>query len=245
MAAAVRHPGDGSRHLCRPKPGLLSLVDAVDLRLRLRPGTDFRPADSRRGCDPAVVHLSARQYVGSERQCVRQLLRPEYLDRSEHRTGRGRSGNLRPRLEVLWPPARKVRELGHRPVIGSMRPGQNSTRRIMEGIMRRGLVAALVASAALLAVPALAQEYHYVKVADIYLPTAPGHGDIVTYDPTNGMVYVSLVDHGFAVVDTRTSKVVHYFKDIQAPNGNDYDANYVYVAEAEGLPQGMSGGAGV
>jgi len=107
--------------------------------------------------------------------------------------------------------------------------------------MRRGLVGALVASAALLAVPALAQEYHYVKVADIYLPTAPGHGDIVTYDPTNGMVYVSLVDHGFAVVDTRTSKVAHYFKDVQAPNGNDYDANYVYVAAAEGLPQGMSG----
>ncbi len=107
--------------------------------------------------------------------------------------------------------------------------------------MRRGLVGALVASAALLAVPALAQEYHYVKVADIYLPTAPGHGDIVTYDPTNGMVYVSLVDHGFAVVDTRTSKVAHSFKDVQAPNGNDYDANYVYVAAAEGLPQGMSG----
>ena len=110
--------------------------------------------------------------------------------------------------------------------------------------MRRGLVGALVASAAMVAVPALAQEYHYVKVAEIYLPSAPGHGDITTFDPTNGMIYVSLVDHGFAVVDSRTSKVVHYFKDVQAPNGNDYDANYVYVAAAEGLPQGMSGATG-
>lgn len=107
--------------------------------------------------------------------------------------------------------------------------------------MRRGLVGALVASAALFAVPALAQEYHYVKVADIYLPTKPGHGDIVTYDPTNGMVYVSLVDDGLAIVDTRTSKVVKTIKDIPDPNGNAFDDNYVYVAAAEGLPQGMSG----
>ena len=107
--------------------------------------------------------------------------------------------------------------------------------------MRRGLVGALVASAALVAVPAVAQEYHYVKVADIYLPTPRGHGDIVTFDPTNGMVYVSLKDDGMSVIDTRTSKIVKTFKDIPDPNGNDYDANYVYVAAAEGLPQGMSG----
>ncbi|MDE2228785.1 MAG: OmpA family protein [Alphaproteobacteria bacterium] len=107
--------------------------------------------------------------------------------------------------------------------------------------MRRGLVVALVASAALLAVPALAAEYHYVKVADIYLPTPRGHGDIVSYDPTNGMVYVSLKDDGLAVVDTRTQKVVHTIKDIPDPNANAFDANYVYVASAEGLPQGQSG----
>lgn len=109
--------------------------------------------------------------------------------------------------------------------------------------MRKGLVAALAVSAALFAVPALAQaqEYHYVKVADIYLPTKPGHGDITTYDPTNGMVYVSMVDDGLAVIDTRTQRVAHVFKDIPDPNGNDYDENYVYVAAAEGLPQGMSG----
>ena len=109
--------------------------------------------------------------------------------------------------------------------------------------MRRGLVAALAASTALFAVPALAQEYHYVKVAEIYLPTEPGHGDITTYDPTNGMVYVSLVGDGLAVVDTHTNTVAHVIKDIPAPNGNAYDDNYVYVAAAEGLPQGMNGGA--
>ena len=109
--------------------------------------------------------------------------------------------------------------------------------------MRRGLVGALVASAALIAVPALAQEYHYVKVAEIYLPTSPGHGDITTFDPTNGMLYVSLVGDGLAVVDTRTNTVAHVIRDVPDPNGNDYDANYVYVAAAEGLPQGMSGGA--
>ncbi len=108
--------------------------------------------------------------------------------------------------------------------------------------MRNGLIAAVAVSAALLAVPAMAQEYHYVKVADIYLPTARGHGDIVTYDPTNGMVYVSLVGDGLAVVDTRTNSVFKTIKDIPAPNGNAYDDNYVYVAAAEGLPQGMSGG---
>jgi outer membrane protein OmpA-like peptidoglycan-associated protein len=107
--------------------------------------------------------------------------------------------------------------------------------------MRRGLVGALVASAALLAVPALAQEYHYVKVAEIHLPTPNGHGDIVTFDPTNQMVYVSMKDDGMAVVDSRTQKLVHVFKDIPDPNANYFDDNYVYVDAAEGLPQGMSG----
>lgn len=107
--------------------------------------------------------------------------------------------------------------------------------------MRKGLVGALVASAALIAVPALAQEYHYVKVAEIHLATPNGHGDIVTYDPTNQMVYVSLKDDGLAVVDSRTQKVVKTIKDIPDPNANYFDDNYVYVAAAEGLPQGMSG----
>lgn len=108
--------------------------------------------------------------------------------------------------------------------------------------MRRGLVGALAASTALVAAPALAQQYHYVKVADIALPCPVGHGDIVTYDPTNQMVYVSMKDDGLAVIDTRTQKIVHVFKDIPDPNANSFDANYVYVDSAEGLPQGQNGG---
>jgi hypothetical protein len=101
--------------------------------------------------------------------------------------------------------------------------------------MRRGLlVAALLASTSLVAAPALANGYHFQRVATIPLPTKPGHGDIVTYDPMNGMVYVSLVDDGLAVVDTRTNKVVHDIKNIPSPNGNTADANYVYVAAADG-----------
>ena len=107
--------------------------------------------------------------------------------------------------------------------------------------MRKGLVGALVASAALIAVPALAQEYHYVKVAEIHLPTPRGHGDIVTFDPTNQMVYVALKDDGMSVIDSRTQKIVKTVKDIPNPNGVYFDDNYVYIAAAEGLPQGMSG----
>jgi outer membrane protein OmpA-like peptidoglycan-associated protein len=107
--------------------------------------------------------------------------------------------------------------------------------------MRRGLVGALVASAALIAVPALAQEYHYVKVAEIYLPCAPGHGDWVSYDPSNEMVYVSMKDDGMAVIDTRTNSVAHVIKPIEEPNVMAFDSNYIYETAAEGLPQGMSG----
>jgi sugar lactone lactonase YvrE len=112
----------------------------------------------------------------------------------------------------------------------------------MEGIMRRGLVGALVASAALLAVPALAQEYHYVRVATIDLPTPTGHGDWVAYDPSNKMIYVSLKDDGMAVIDTRTNTVAHVIKPIEDPNVMAWDDNYVYETAAEGLPQGMNGG---
>ena len=108
--------------------------------------------------------------------------------------------------------------------------------------MHRRLAVALLASAALLATPALAAEYRFEKVATIYLPTENGHGDIVTYDSSNGMVYVSLKGDGLAVIDTRTNTVVHTIKDIPQPNGNDWDADHVYVAAAEGAPQGMNGG---
>jgi hypothetical protein len=101
--------------------------------------------------------------------------------------------------------------------------------------MRRGLiVAAMLASTAMVAAPALASSYRFERVATIPLPTKKGHGDIVTYDPTNGMVYVSLVDHGLAVVDTRTNKVVHVIQDVPSPNGSAFDAHYVYAAAADG-----------
>jgi hypothetical protein len=101
--------------------------------------------------------------------------------------------------------------------------------------MRRSLVlAGVLASTGLMVAPALASGYKFEKVATIPLPTKKGHGDIVTYDPTNDMVYVSLVDDGLAVVDTHTNKVVHYITNVPSPNGNTFDANYVYVAAADG-----------
>jgi hypothetical protein len=108
--------------------------------------------------------------------------------------------------------------------------------------MRRGLVGALVASTALVAVPALARDYHYVKVAEIYLPCPVGHGDWVAYDPSNQMLYVSMKDDGMAVIDTRTNTVAHVIKDVPQPNTMTFDANYVYETAAEGLPEGMNGG---
>lgn len=107
--------------------------------------------------------------------------------------------------------------------------------------MCRGLAVALIASAALAGTPALAAELKYEKVATIYLPTENGHGDIVTYDRSNGMVYVSLKDDGLAVIDTKTNTVAHTIKDISQPNGNDWDADHVYVAAAQGDPQGQNG----
>lgn len=108
--------------------------------------------------------------------------------------------------------------------------------------MRRGLVVALAASAALLGGPALAAQYHYVKVAEIDLECPVGHGDWVAYDRTNGMVYVSMKDDGMAVIDTRTNTVAHVFKDIPNPNTMAFDADYIYETSAEGLPEGENGG---
>lgn len=108
--------------------------------------------------------------------------------------------------------------------------------------MRKGLAGALMATAALVAVPALAQQYHYVKVAEIYLPCPKGHGDWVAYDPSNQMLYVNMKEDGMAVIDTRTNSLAHVVKDIPNPNGMSFDANFVYTTAAEGLPQGMNGG---
>lgn len=100
--------------------------------------------------------------------------------------------------------------------------------------LSRVLASAVLVSGLAIGSSVAATPYSFTLVTKIPLPTKPGHGDIVTYDPTNGMVYVSLVDDGLAVVDTRTNKVVHDIKNIPSPNGNTADANYVYVAAADG-----------
>ena len=99
---------------------------------------------------------------------------------------------------------------------------------------RTMVAAALLASTALLTAPAMAAGYSFEKVGTVKLPGKPGHGDIVTYDPSNKMIYVSLAGDGLAVVDTRTNKVAHYIQNVPSPNGNDADADYVYVACADG-----------
>lgn len=100
--------------------------------------------------------------------------------------------------------------------------------------MRRGFVfAALLASTAVLAAPAMAAGYKFEKVGTIELQGQKGHGDIVTYDRSNDMVYVSM-PQGLDVIDTKTNKVVHFIQSVPSPNGNAFDKNFVYVAAADG-----------
>ena len=100
--------------------------------------------------------------------------------------------------------------------------------------MRRALLLAGTAllSGALLT-PAVASSYQFKKVASIDLPGKKGHGDLVAYDPSNHMLYVSMPDDG-AVIDTRTNKVVADIKNIPSPNGMAFDQHYVYWTAAEG-----------
>lgn len=80
--------------------------------------------------------------------------------------------------------------------------------------------------------------YTFKLMTKIALPTTPGHGDWVAFDPSNQDIYVSLKDHGMSVIDTKTNKVVHTIKDIQAPNTMTFDKNYVYETAAEGAGNG-------
>ncbi|MDE1904584.1 MAG: hypothetical protein KGI46_12055 [Alphaproteobacteria bacterium] len=75
-------------------------------------------------------------------------------------------------------------------------------------------------------------------VTKISLPTKPGHGDWVAYDPGNHDVYVSLKDQGMAVIDTKTNKVAHVIQDIKAPNTMVFDKDYIYETAAEGSGAG-------
>lgn len=80
--------------------------------------------------------------------------------------------------------------------------------------------------------------YTFKLVTKIPLPTKPGHGDWVAFDPSNQDIYVSLKDHGMAVIDTKTNKVAHTITDIQAPNTMTFDKDYVYETAAEGAGSG-------
>jgi len=104
--------------------------------------------------------------------------------------------------------------------------------------MRQGFVfAALLTSTAVIAAPAMAAGYKFEKVGTIALQGQKGHGDIVTYDHSNNMVYVSM-PQGLDVIDTKTNTVAHFIQNVPAPNGNDYDSKYVYVAAGEGDGKG-------
>ena len=106
--------------------------------------------------------------------------------------------------------------------------------------MRRALLLAGTAllSGALMA-PAMASTYHFEKIASIELPGKKGHGDLVAYDPSNHMLYVSMPDDG-AVIDTKTNKVVTDLKNIPSPNGMAFDSHYVYWTAAEGAGAGKT-----
>ena len=96
------------------------------------------------------------------------------------------------------------------------------------------LLAGVALLSGLMAGSALAQTYHFKLVDKIPLPTKPGHGDWVAYDPGNQDVYISLHGSGMAVVDTKTNKVVHDFKNIPSPNTMSFDSNYIYETAADG-----------
>lgn len=101
--------------------------------------------------------------------------------------------------------------------------------------MRGGLVlAGVLVSIGLLTAPAMADGYRFEKVATIHLSGLTGHGDIIAFDPSNKMLYVSMPKHGLNVVDTRSNTVVKYIEDVPSPNGVDWDTDHVYVAAADG-----------
>jgi len=75
--------------------------------------------------------------------------------------------------------------------------------------------------AATLIAPAMADEYQFQKVATIELPGGKGHGDIVTFDTSSQLLYVSMPNDGLCIVDARSNEVVKYIQNVPSPNGND------------------------
>ena len=87
---------------------------------------------------------------------------------------------------------------------------------------------------------AMAGTVTFKEIASIPLPTTPGHGDWVAFDPGNKDVYISLHGSGMAVVDTTTNTVVHSYLDIPSPNTMTFDDNYIYETAAEGPGAGKA-----
>lgn len=77
-------------------------------------------------------------------------------------------------------------------------------------------------------------EYTFQKVATIHLKGPKGHGDLLSLDPDNGRIIVSMHDHGVDIVDSHTNKVVKWIPDVPGPNGNAYHDGYFYVASDVG-----------
>lgn len=95
------------------------------------------------------------------------------------------------------------------------------------------LAAAIVVAGGLMTGTAMAATYHFKLVDKIALPTPPGHGDWVAYDPGNGDVYVSMPNN-MAVIDTKTNKVIADVKPIDSPNTMAFDKDYVYETSGPG-----------
>ncbi len=101
------------------------------------------------------------------------------------------------------------------------------------------LAGAALLSALMSGVAFASPSYTFKLVDKIPLPTKPGHGDWVSFDPGNNDVYVSLNGAGMSVIDTKTNKVIHTFMNIASPNTMTFDANYVYETAAAGPGAGM------
>lgn len=80
---------------------------------------------------------------------------------------------------------------------------------------------------------AFASSWQFKLVDTIPLPSKAGHGDMVRYDSSNGMIYVSMPEGG-AVIDTRTNKIAHVFPKLHAPNDMAFDNDYIYWTDVPG-----------
>lgn len=93
--------------------------------------------------------------------------------------------------------------------------------------------AGMAGSVMMISGPAMAAQISYHKIASIALPASPNSGDVVAYDPGNHYIYTAYGAGGLAVIDATTNKLVADVKGIQKPNGLDFNADYVFVADGK------------